>query len=163
MARLLLSLLALLLPAPAAAQASPVAGLDWLVGEWTGGGKHAGRDSEARLEARPVLGGRFVELGYRLETKGPPPSTFEGRAMYRPVEGGGWKADWYDSRGMVLPVSATLEGSTLTADWGSAGTEQGRTIYRLIPGGRLEIVDFVLRPDGTRTEFARQTFVRTRP
>jgi hypothetical protein len=156
---ILFAAFAFLLTPPAAAQGAPVAGLGWLVGAWTGGGSHGGRASKASLEARNVLGGRFVELRYRLER----PFAFEGRAFYRPAEGGGWKADWYDSRGLVLPVSAALEGTTLTADWGTAGTEQGRTIYRLLGDGRLEIVDFVLRPDGTRREFARQTFVRARP
>jgi hypothetical protein len=150
---------AFFLPAPTAAQDAPVAPLNWLAGEWTGGGTHGGRPSKASFAARPALGGRFVELTYRLES----PFAFEGRAFYRPVEGGGWKAEWYDSRGLVLPVSATLRGSALTADWGTVGTEQGRTIYRLLADGRLEIVDFVLRPDGTRVEFARQTFVKGRP
>ncbi len=30
---------------------------------------------------------------------------------------------------------------TLTAEWGSAETERGRTVYRLLPDGRLEVTD----------------------
>ena len=161
--RIFLLALLCLLSAPAAAQrAEPSGALDWLLGSWKGGGTHSGRRSEARLQARPALGGRFVELTYRLKVGAPKPFAFEGRAFYRPVDGGGWKADWFDSRGLVLPVSASVEGSSLTADWGTIGTEQGRTIYRLLADGRLEVVDAVVGPDGARREFARQLFRRER-
>ena len=157
---ILLLLLACFLCVPVAAKPADAGGLDWLIGSWTGGGTHSGGRSEARLEVRPVLGGKFVELTYRLEVRTPRPFTFEGRAFYRSMEGGAWKADWFDSRGLVLPVSASVEGSALTADWGTIGTERGRTVYRMLADGRLEIVDTVLGPDGTRREFARQTLSR---
>ena len=153
-----------LLPAPMSANQTRIpVELEWLMGKWEGGGTHSGRESKASLEAGYALGSTVVELRYvmTLQVKFFP--KFEGRAFYRPLPEGGWKAHWFDSFGNELPVTATLEGTTLTADWGTAGTEQGRTIYRLLGDGRLEIVDFVLQPDGTRREFARQTFVRARP
>ena len=156
-----LPLLLVLAAAPVAA-AGPRpdggAGLDWMIGLWKGGGTHGGRPSEASLDVQPALGGRFVELRYRVEVKSPPPYTFEGRALYLPSEGGGWRADWFDSRGLVLPVTASAAEASLTADWGTAGTEQGRTIYRLLADGRLEIVDTVVGRDGAKREFARQLF-----
>lgn len=158
--RIVLALLLCLLAAPSTA--SPPAGtsLDWLLGSWSGRGAIHGRPSEAKLELRPVLGGKFLELSYRLSAEGPPNFSFEGRAFYRPVAGddGGWQADWFDSRGMAWPIAAKSEGSVLTADWGSAETERGRTVYRLLADNRLEVVDTVRQADGRWREFARHLY-----
>jgi hypothetical protein len=151
MARALLAAVALVCTAPAAAQ--DVAALGWLSGSWQGSGNMFGRPSEARLEVRPALGGRFVELSYRA-------GSFEGRAFYRPAEDGSWRATWFDNRGMSFPIGALLEGRTLTANWGSAETERGRTVYRLAEDGRLYVSDSVLRPDGSHREFAAHILAR---
>jgi hypothetical protein len=66
---------------------------------------------------------------------------FEGRAFYRPVADGRWQATWFDNRGVSFPIQAVLAGRVLTSEWGSAETERGRTIYRLLPDGRLEVTD----------------------
>ena len=108
--------------------------LAWLQGSWQGAGTMFGRASEARLEIRPVLGGRFLELSYRA-------SGFEGRAFYRPLGQNRWAATWFDNRGISFPIAGTLAERTLTTEWGSAETERGRTIYRLLPDGRLEVTD----------------------
>ena len=136
--------------------------LEWLVGKWEGGGTHSGRPSKASLDVAIVLGSQYVELDYRADLGVDGLRNFEGRAFYWPLRDGGWKGHWFDSWGNKLPVSASVEGTVLTADWGTAGTEQGRTIYRLLPDGRLEIVDYQLREDGSRREFARQTLRRLR-
>ena len=166
MIRRLLFMLALCLilgsrPAAATQTRLPV-DLEWLVGKWEGGGTHGGRPSKAKLDAAIVLGSRYVELSYRADFGDRPPRDFEGRAFYWPLGDGKWKAHWFDSWGNKLPVSASVEGTVLTADWGSVGTGQGRTIYRLLPDGRLEIVDYQLSEDGSRREFARQTLRRRR-
>lgn len=158
---MLILLFSLALPAAAAPESDRPAGLDWMIGSWKGGGTHGGNSSEARLDVRPALGGKFVELRYRVEVREPTPYTFEGRALYRPAEPGKYRAHWFDSRGMVLPVSASAEESSLTADWGTAGTERGRTVYRLMPDGRLEVSDTVLGADGAQRPFARQLFDRS--
>ena len=136
--------------------------LEWLVGKWEGGGTHSGRQSKAKLDAAIVLGSQYVELSYRADFGDRPPRSFEGRAFYWPLSDGGWKGHWFDSFGNKLPISASVNGTSLTSDWGTAGTEQGRTIYRLLPDGRLEIVDYQLATDGSHREFARQTLRRLR-
>lgn len=120
--------------AQAPAPAQGVAQLAWLQGDWSGTGTMFGRPSEARLEIRPALGGRFLELSYRA-------SGFEGRAFYRPGGDNRWAATWFDNRGTTFPIEAVAGERLLTANWGSAATEQGRTVYRLLPDGRLEVVD----------------------
>lgn len=151
---------ALLLAAPAVAQppaapvlAEPVAALGWLAGSWRGPGTMFGNPSEATLSVRPTLGGRFLEFSYRA---GP----FEGRAFYRQAGDGAWQANWFDNRGVTFPIAGRVEGRTLTSDWGSAATEQGRTVYRLAEDGRLHLSDSVRRPDGSYREFASHVLTR---
>jgi hypothetical protein len=145
-------LLALLCAAPATAQA-PAGALDWLVGSWRGAGTRIGAATEARLDVRPALGGRFIELSYVS-------SGFEGRAFYRRVEGARWRGEWFDNRGVHFGIDATEGERTLTADWGSDAAERGRTVYRLLQDGRLELVDQVTGRDGIQREFARHTLAR---
>jgi hypothetical protein len=133
MARLWAALLLCLAAGPALASDGPSA-LHWLEGRWRGTGTMFGRASEAVLAVRPALNGRFIEFSYQA-------GQFEGRAFYRPAEDGRWQATWFDSRGITFPIQAVLSGQTLTSDWGSAETERGRTIYRLLPDGRLEVTD----------------------
>jgi hypothetical protein len=133
MARLWAALLLCLVAAPAFASDGPSA-LHWLEGRWRGTGTMFGQASEAMLEVRPALNGRFMEFSYRA-------GRFEGRAFYRPAEDGRWQATWFDNRGITFPIQAVLADQTLTSDWGSAETERGRTIYRLLPDGRLEVTD----------------------
>jgi hypothetical protein len=135
----------LLVAAPAAAQ--DPGPLSWLTGSWRGAGTMFGNASEATLDIRPALGGRFLELSYRA-------GTFEGRAFYRPEGAGRWRATWFDNRGTSFGIAASTEARTLTADWGSAETERGRTVYRLAPDGRLHVTDSVARPDGSFRQFA---------
>jgi len=132
MASILAALALALAQAPAPAQG--VETLAWLQGSWRGAGTMFGRPSEARLEVRPALGGRFLEFSYRA-------SGFEGRAFYRPAGEGRWRATWFDNRGISFPIEATLGERMLTANWGSPETERGRTVYRLLPDGRLEVID----------------------
>ena len=139
---------AVLAAAPAAAQDATT--LNWLVGEWRGTGTMFGRPSEATLSVRPVLGGRFLELNYRA-------GGFEGRAMYRFVDGGMWRAHWFDNRGMTFPIEGYQIERSLRAAWGSAGTEQGLTLYVLGQDGRLRVTDSVRR-DGTYRDFASHVF-----
>lgn len=139
-------------PAAASGQASEMA---WLLGRWQGPGQFLGRPSEARLELRPVLGGAFVELSYRVEAGGAAAGpAFEGRAFYR-REAEGWRARWFDSRGAGFPVTARLAERELVASWGAAATERGRTSYRLGQDGALLVTDEVLGADGGWRLFAR--------
>lgn len=145
---------ALAQPAPPPATQPATVPLAWLAGSWRGPGTMMGNASQASLEVRPALGGRFLEFTYRA---GP----FEGRAFYSPADGGHWRATWFDIRGISFGIEAVAEARTLTSDWGSAETERGRTIYRLADDGRLHLTDSVRRPDGGYREFASHVLQRS--
>ena len=141
---------AMVAAAPAAAQDAST--LDWLVGEWRGTGTMFGNPGEATLSVRPVLGGRFLELNYRA-------GGFEGRALYHFVDGGRWRAQWFDNRGTTFAIEAFQIERSLRSEWGSVETEQGRTVYSLRADGRLEVTDSVRR-DGAYRDFASHVLTR---
>jgi len=143
---------------PVAAQAQTSGKLDWMIGRWTGAGTSFGAPSQSSLEVAPALDGKFVELRYQL-TK---PMSFEGRAYYKVKSGNDWEARWFDSRGVIFTIGASVDGKTLTSNWGSAETERGRTVYKLLDDGKLEVVDTALAKDGSWREFARQVFTKAK-
>ena len=53
-------------------------------------------------------------------------------------------------------MTATVEGAALTALWG----ERGRTVYRLLDTGALEVTDSVKATDGSWAEFGKTTLTR---
>jgi len=153
--------IALALVAPmllAAAAPAPASGeIGWLVGDWSGSGTIFGAPSTAELHVKPALGGRFTELRYRVDGKRQGTAfRFEGAAFYERAAdaNGGWTARWFDSSGAKHPITATAADNALTALWGEAATERGRTVYRRQPDGSLEVVDEVADKSGWRV-FAR--------
>ena len=146
MARLLAALF-LLIAAPVSAQGSDAPG--WLLGSWRGAGTMFGGPSEATLTIEPTLQG--FALDYRA-------GAFAGRAAYRALGGGRWRADWTDNRGTSLAIEAVEAGQMLTAEW--SGAERGRTVYRLAEDGRLHGTDSVARPDGSFRDFATHVLTR---
>ncbi|MGE0180093.1 MAG: hypothetical protein AB7O91_09780 [Sphingomonas sp.] len=139
-------------PAPSLPDSSS---LSWIVGDWRGNGTMMGNASEAVLEVRPALERQFLELRLRM---GP---GFEGRAYYRALDGNRWRGHWLDSRGSSFDIEAAADGRVLTANWGSESTGRGRSVYRLLDDGRLEVADSIVARDGSPREFARHVLSRT--
>jgi hypothetical protein len=137
-------------PAPSLATA--------LVGEWRGTGVVTGRQSQVSMAWSLDLGGTFLHLRFRNAMAaggGRPAEVFEGRGYYR-LSGSSSPAaigTWIDSRGLILPVTVSFTSDTMTSDWGSASTERGRTVYRLVGDDRLEVTDFVQGADGQYRQF----------
>lgn len=129
---------------------------DWLVGTWNGGGQHMGKASTAELTVAPALGGRYLELRYRVIS----PISFEGRGLYLDGTQALLTGRWFDSRGMEMPLNARWDATSMIADWGGSEGEKGRTHYLLKPDGSLEVIDEVQVKDGSYRAFAKQQFKR---
>jgi hypothetical protein len=86
---------------------------------------------------------------------------FEGEGTYQPVPGesGTHAGTWFDSQGMVHPLSGRAAGDSLVTEWGPRGAPVGRTTYRLLDGGTLAVHDEVQR-NGAWSTFGRTTFRR---
>jgi len=147
------------------AQSSTGALVNRFHGTWQGDGKTLGMNARLQLKWEPVLGNKFVRLSLRNEMSaaGGKTQVFEGHAYYQRVERGGetrYEARWFDSRGLSFPINAQVDGESLVAQWGSPETEQGKSVYRLIEPGKMEVVDWVKQKDGAWKEFGRSVVVR---
>lgn len=127
-----------------------------IAGGWIGSGTVMRRESHVELSVTPVLAGKFVRLHWVNSGGKDGRDLFEGLAVYEERPDGTFAATWWDSQGSRHTVTATLEGQALTALWG----ERGRTVYRLLESGELEVVDSVKRPDGSWGEFGRNVLKR---
>jgi hypothetical protein len=134
-----------------------------LAGRWEGSGTILGQASRVELEWVPVLDGHFTRLTF-VSHIGPAPATrrFEGHAYYRAAPGGRLQATWFDSSGMIRPITATVTEDAVIAKWGTADTEEGETTYRLTGTDNLEVVDRVRGKGGLWREFGRTTLARVR-
>jgi hypothetical protein len=127
-----------------------------LEGAWIGSGTVQSREAHVELSVARVLGGRFVRLDWRNNGGRDGRQLFEGFALYEERPDGTLAATWWDSQGARHAVSASVEGAALTALWG----ERGRTVYRLLDTGELEVTDSIKGPAGSFTEFGRTTLKR---
>lgn len=127
-----------------------------LAGAWIGTGAVMKREAHVELELAPVLGARYYRLRWTNSGGQDGRDLFEGLAVYEQKADGTLAATWWDSQGARHAVAATAEGKALTALWG----ERGRTVYRLLETGELEVTDSVKRPDGSWSEFGRSLLKR---
>jgi hypothetical protein len=133
-----------------------------LEGAWQGQGKAFGRPANVQIKFEWVLGNKFLRLSLKNEMTGASGQVqvFEGHAYYRPQAEGKFDAKWFDSRGESFPINAHTENDALIALWGLPEREQGKSVYRIVEPGKLEVVDSVLQKDGTFREFGRVILTR---
>ncbi len=137
-----------------------------LHGRWEGKGKVSGMQAAITLTFRPALGGRAHHLAFDNQMRAADGKTwpFAAEAIYSCATDGagasGCRGHWYDNRGQVLPVTATVAGDHLRVEWGDASTERGRTEYRLLGNVKLLVSDEVLGKDGVWKAFGRSELQR---
>ena len=129
-----------------------------LAGSWSGEGNALGMPETSRMTWDWVLGEKFLRLSLRNEMRSANGQiqVFEGHAYYQ-RSAGKCEGTWFDSRGVSFPIKCTVEAVAITAMWGAPGQEQGKSAYRLLADGNLEVVDSVRQPDGNWREFGRFT------
>lgn len=132
-----------------------------LSGSWKGTGAVSGMESEISMKWESVLAGNFYRLNFTNKMKGKNGTiVFEGTAFYKFKTTTETEGSWFDSFGLIRPITATLETTKITANWGTKETEEGSTVYHLIEPDKLEVVDSVKSKDGTWREFGRSKFIR---
>ncbi len=132
--------------------------LSRLGGAWTGEGTAFGSASKIQAEWDWVLAGNFfrLRLQYAAGAADGAAPDFAGHAYYKVVEPGAYEGHWFDSMGNQYPITAKLEGESLTANWGIPGKTEGRSIYRLEDAGKgFAIIDAVKQKDGSWQDFSR--------
>ena len=149
--------LLLLVPFQATSQSNQL--LSRLEGSWQGDGKTLGMAANMQLKWEWVLNKKFLRLSLKNEMSTPngQKQVFEGEAYYHASAA---EAHWFDSRGMMFPIKAQIEGDMLISMWGSPDKEEGKSTYRIIDANTLEVIDTVKQKDGTWREFGRATLKR---
>ena len=137
--------------------------LTFLHGDWDGPGKTSGLIASIRFTWKPAFGGQYtvLQLHNRMTGEDGQEFVFEGIGYYLAAEEQTLTGVWIDSQGNILPLQATLEGQTLTAMWGTQETKLGRSVYRLLPDGKLEAVNSISDENGEWQEFGRAVLSRT--
>lgn len=132
-----------------------------LHGSWSGEGKTMEMPANLRMNWEWVLSEKFLRLTLRNEmrTANGAVELFEGHAYYQ-LDKGKCEGTWFDSRGITFPIKCSVEGQSLTAAWGTTGTEIGKSTYTFLANGKLEVVDTVKQKDGSWKEFGH--FLMTR-
>lgn len=131
-----------------------------LAGHWSGEGTVLNQDSAIEMAWAWTLDGQFLELTFRNEMRGSRPGRFEGRAFYRAIGSGNYRAFWIDNSGAIRPIDARTEGEALIASWGTPETEVGETTYRFVSATRLEVVDRVRQRDGAWRTFGQSVLMK---
>lgn len=147
---------------PSTAAIEETANLKQLAGTWIGEGKLMGNAARLELKYEWVLNGKFLRLSLKNQSTTPSggQQVFEGHVYYAPQSDGKLAGTWFDSRGVSFAVNGTFAGDTLTVEWGSPEQEQGKSVYRLVDSGTLEVTDSVKQKDGTWRQFATATVKR---
>ncbi len=148
---------------PALAEAPAAAAiLERLAGEWKGNGEVSGMAADMRMRWEQALDGRFHRLAMENLMTGQDGKTwhFKAEALYRVLKDGSIAGQWFDSRGLNLPLVGRADGDAMTIDWGNeASAERGRSTYRL-SADALEVTDEVYGKDGALTTFGRTRLSR---
>ncbi len=85
--------------------------------------------------------------------------TLSAIGIYQPKSALKYEGTWFDSRGMVLPLDASANDSSLITLWGSPETEQGRTVYKVVSQDRIDVEDYVLK-EGEWNQFGEAVYRR---
>ncbi|NNF35793.1 MAG: hypothetical protein HKN68_16915 [Saprospiraceae bacterium] len=133
----------------ASAQNSPSFSTE-AIGNWEGTGTLFNFQASFKMQWNQVLNDKFMKLVF--ENRFTDPSGIE-RIMsahgYYDMEN--LKGQWFDSRGMILPLKLELEGKKMTVYWGDENTERGKTEYSIIEGNQIIVKDYVYRKDAYQT------------
>lgn len=130
---------------------------DRMYGTWSGRGTMSRMAADVELEFRRTLDGqgRHLRFENRMTAEDGKVWLFSAEALYVCDDTGACRGHWYDSRGMVLPLTVVSHDDRVVVDWGDEATERGRTTYRLAGDGRLEITDEVVDKSGAWRQFGR--------
>lgn len=128
------------------------------LGQWEGDGTLFGMAASFKMSWSQELNGQFYKLEFenRFSDQTGTERVMTAHGYYSPDLS---KGQWYDSRGMILPLKMELEGSKLTVLWGSPESEEGKTIYTIESSNRILVEDFVKR-NGTYATFGNASYAR---
>ncbi len=128
----------------AAAAAAEAPWFEPFTGTWTGTGRFMGNDAQYELAVAPALDGHFVRFSvrYRWRDANGADATFTGEGLYPAQAAASMRGAWFDCENHHFATTAWLETpQAMVVHWGDGAALRGRTEYRLLPGGELQVGD----------------------
>ncbi len=132
---------------------------DLLTGAWAASENSFGPDVKSEMIWSKTLNGKFYKIDYRIIMGAASDETFTGIGHYQATESNTTVGYWADNSGDLHPLSVTIGNDAIVSIWGVAGMKQGRTEYRLLDEGRVQVTDWLLTMDGWR-QFNQASFTR---
>ena len=125
---------------------APTEYIETLHGEWTGEAKLMANPVHTTLRWTSVLSGKFTRLELEHRAGGAEGAViFAGHSYVANKPGPETSGTWFDSSGTVRPQAVRVDDGALIVDWGTAETEEGRSVYKLVEGDKLQVEDWVKR------------------
>jgi len=124
-------------------------------GSWHGQGRFMGNDATYDLVITPVLDSKFVQFSVRYAWRDSAGKdlSFTGQGTYPAQAKPSMRGAWFDSEGHHFSSTAFLENErALIVHWGD-GELKGRTEYRVLDSGELQVGDSFER-DGKWQKFS---------
>lgn len=114
-------------------------------GTQNGTGTLMGSDAEFSMNWEWTLDKQFLKLTFenRRNSKSGEPIVFKANGYYKILSDSTIRGSWFDSRGISFPLKGSVSDTALTIIWGSAETEQGKTIYSVDSNG-IKVEDYFL-------------------
>lgn len=139
--------MALLVINPAAAQTEQSI-FERFEGVWTATGNSFGQQAQSKMVWSQTLNGKFYRIDYSILFDVSGKNAFTGIGHYKLSAEPKIAGYWVDNSGDLHPLSATTDTEQLLTVWGKAGSKMGRTEYRLLPDGSLQVTDWQLTTKG---------------
>ncbi len=131
---------------------------DLIIGNWVGNGTLFGQKATFKMLWEYELNDKFIKLIFE--------NSFEdGSGIERVMRANAYydfkqnKGFWFDSRGLMLPISMIIEDHAMTVLWGDDTTEKGKTIYSIIDNEHIKVEDFVFK-DNKYLPFGEAEYVK---
>ncbi len=130
-------------------------------GDWIGEGNLFGAPAKFSMNWEIVLADKFARLSFHNEFKDGNGTTrsMDAEAFYKFDPNASITGNWFDTRGLILPLKCEVKDNTLIVLWGDKATEQGKTEYQLISENQIAVKDFVMR-NGEYAEFGGASYKR---
>ena len=131
-----------------------------LNGLWQSDGQAFGQTARSTMKWQSTLDGRYFRVNYNISF-GPadaPSGSFTGVGYYRlDSESETVSGFWADNTGDLHPIDAAVGDGRLLSTWGIEGSKLGRTAYKILEDGKVQVTDWIWR-DGDFRQFNQNAF-----
>lgn len=131
-----------------------------IMGPWEGKGTLFGTDATFKMHWETALNDKFLRLSFQnaFVDKSGTQRVMKANAYYNLGKKEGY---WFDSRGLMLPLTLEPDVQSLIVLWGDESSERGKTIYTLLDKERLSVEDYVFK-DNAYVPFGKALYQKGR-